>query len=156
MSQALTAAGVAPQRLVIEITESAMLDKPVAVTEEVNRLRALGCRLAIDDFGTGYSTLGRLVDLPADVLKIDRTFTAQLRDRPEAIAVVAAILLLAHNLKKSVVAEGVEDQAALNILTELGCEHAQGFHLNRPQPADTLEATLKLATSPVARTSPKS
>ena len=138
ITAATTSAGITPDRLVIEITESGMLDKPGSVTDAVDRLVNLGCGVAIDDFGTGYSALSRLVDLPADILKIDQSFVHGLSRGHESAAVIAAVLLLAHNLRKTVVAEGVEDPAALATLTELGCEHAQGYYLGRPEPADVI------------------
>jgi diguanylate cyclase (GGDEF)-like protein len=138
----LTKAEVDPARLVIEITESEVLDNSEAVTTAVQGFLTLGCQLAIDDFGAGYSALSRLIDLPAEILKIDQSFVQQLSSRPEAAAIIAAVLLLAHNLHKTVVAEGVEDENALITLTELGCELAQGFHLSRPQPPDRITAQL--------------
>ncbi len=146
IAAATAAAAIAPDRLVIEITESGMLDKPGSVTEAVDRLVGLGCGVAIDDFGTGYSALSRLVDLPADILKIDQSFVHGLSRGHESAAVIAAVLLLAHNLRKTVVAEGVEDPAALATLTELGCEHAQGYYLGRPQPAEVITKQLRRPT----------
>ena len=141
-ARSLVEARLDPGRLVIEITESEVLDSSEAVTAAVQGFMTLGCQLAIDDFGAGYSALSRLIDLPAEILKIDQSFVQQLSSRPEAAAIIAAVLLLAHNLHKTVVAEGVEDENALTSLTELGCEFAQGFHLSRPQPADMITAQL--------------
>ncbi len=135
--------GVSMDRLVIEVTESKMLDKRGSVTDAVDRLISLGCRIAIDDFGTGYSALSRLVELPADILKIDRSFVRGLSSGHESAAIIAAVLLLAHNLRKTVVAEGVEDAAALATLSELGCEHAQGYYLSRPVPAEQITGELR-------------
>lgn len=136
----LARAGVDASRLVIEVTESGMLDKPGSVAESVDRLLRIGCSVAIDDFGTGYSALSRLVELPADILKIDRSFVQRLGSGQEPAAIVAAVLLLAHNLRKTVVAEGIENAQALATLSELGCEHGQGFYLGRPAPADVITA----------------
>jgi diguanylate cyclase (GGDEF)-like protein len=136
-------AGISPTRLVIEVTESGMLDKPESVSNSLSRLLELGCGVAIDDFGTGYSALSRLLELPADILKIDRSFVQSLSHQEEAAAVIAAVLLLAHNLRKTVVAEGVEDADALATLAELGCSHAQGYHLGRPQSADRITQQLR-------------
>jgi diguanylate cyclase (GGDEF)-like protein len=138
VGSALTDTGVDASRLVIEVTESGMLDKPGSVAEAVDRLLELGCSVAIDDFGTGYSALSRLVELPADILKIDRAFVQRLGSGQEAAAIIAAVLLLAHNLRKTVVAEGIENPQALATLTELGCEQGQGFYLGRPAPAATI------------------
>ena len=98
-------------------------------------MRELGCEIAIDDFGVGYSSLSRLVHLPARILKIDQSFVRGLASNPESMAVVSAVLLLAHNLRKLVVAEGVEDEESLQLLRDLGCRYAQGFHLGRPAEA---------------------
>ena len=136
-------AGVSPTRLVVEVSESGMLDKPESVSTSLSQLLELGCGVAIDDFGTGYSALSRLLELPADILKIDRSFVQSLSHQEEAAAVIAAVLLLAHNLRKTVVAEGVEDADALATLTELGCSHAQGYHLGRPQSADRITEQLR-------------
>ncbi|NHC46398.1 sensor domain-containing protein [Motilibacter aurantiacus] len=135
---ALAAAGIAPERLVLEITETGVLEDTHVVGSAVEGLLSLGCELAIDDFGTGYSSLSRLVQLPARILKIDRSFVRGLAADHESVAVVSAVLLLAHNLRKSVVAEGVEDPQALDALRELGCAYAQGFHLALPKPAAEL------------------
>ncbi len=129
-------AGIAPARLVLEITETGLMAEPQRAAGATERLRELGCELAIDDFGAGYSSLSRLVDLPAGILKIDQSFVRGLARNPESMAVVSAVLLLAHNLRKLVVAEGVEDEESLQLLRDLGCRYAQGFHLGRP--AETL------------------
>ena len=127
-----SAAGVDPHRLVLEITETGILDELRTRSEVVEVLERLGCELAIDDFGTGYSSLSRLVQLPAGILKIDRSFVQALTRDHESTAVVSAVLLLAHNLRKTVIASGVEDAAALAVLQELGCPYGQGFHLSAP------------------------
>jgi diguanylate cyclase (GGDEF)-like protein len=145
VAAALSDAGLPPERLVLEVTESGMADESPDVERVSRALSSLGCQLAIDDFGTGYSSLSRLAHLPADVLKLDRSFIQRLgRDR-ESTAIVSAVLLLAHDLRKTVVAEGVEDGRALVTLRDLGCEHAQGFHLAQPQPADEVTALLARA-----------
>jgi len=134
-------AGVDPRRLVLEVTETGVLDASGSAAT-VDALRHLGCQLAIDDFGTGYSSLSRLVQLPASVLKVDRSFLRDLHRDQQSVAVIAAVLTLAHNLRKTVVAEGVEDAASLAILQDLGCPYAQGYHLAIPQTADQLAAQL--------------
>lgn len=128
-------AGVDPSRLVLEITETGLLAEPGRAASVSTSLRELGCEVAIDDFGTGYSSLSRLIEVPASILKIDQSFVRGLSQSPESLAVVSAVLLLAHNLRKLVVAEGVEDAESLQILRELGCRYAQGFHLARPAEA---------------------
>jgi EAL domain-containing protein (putative c-di-GMP-specific phosphodiesterase class I) len=133
--------GVEPRRLVLEVTETGMLDAARSA-ETLAALKRIGCRLAIDDFGTGYSSLSRLVQLPASVLKVDRSFLRDLHGDQQSIAVIAAVLTLAHNLRKTVIAEGVEDAASLATLKTLGCDYAQGYHLGTPQDPDELTAHL--------------
>ncbi len=132
---ALARDGLDPSQLELEITESAYMereaDKPHPGIEEVRRL---GVRLAIDDFGTGWSSLAYLKWLPFDVLKIDRSFIRNLGDDPRDEAIVATIVTLARQLDKTVVAEGVETEAQLQVLRRLGCQEGQGFLLGRPTP----------------------
>ena len=141
LAATVRALGVRPQRLVLEVTETGMLDAARSA-EALSGLQDLGCQLAIDDFGTGYSSLSRLVQLPAQVLKVDRSFLRELHRDQQSVAVIASVLTLAHNLRKTVIAEGVEDAASLATLRDLGCDQAQGFYLGRPQPADELAAAL--------------
>ena len=90
--------------------------------------------MSIDDFGTGYSSLGRLLTLPVNELKIDRSFVTKLDTDPAGVLIVTGIITLAHSLGHHVVAEGVETAEHVRILTELGCEYAQGYHFARPRP----------------------
>lgn len=144
VAAATTRAGIGPGRLVMQVTDRGRGEQPRANREEIERLRRLGCGLAIDHFGTGYS-LTALVDLPADVLKIDRTFVRDLGRSRESMSIVSAVLLLAHNLRKSVVAEGIRDAETLESLRDLGCEYGQGPHLAPAGPADTLTGALSSA-----------
>ncbi|WP_432521140.1 putative bifunctional diguanylate cyclase/phosphodiesterase [Kineococcus sp. SYSU DK006] len=139
--RSLAQAGLAPGRLVLEVTESGFLDDPRGVAV-LSRLRSLGCALAIDDFGSGYSSLGRLVHLPASVLKIDRSFTQALATTAEATPVIASVVRLGLDLGCDVVVEGVEDASTLQRLADVGCRLAQGYHLSRPVPAAQLTAAL--------------
>ncbi|MFS0698996.1 putative bifunctional diguanylate cyclase/phosphodiesterase [Cellulomonas sp. 179-A 4D5 NHS] len=134
----LSAAGLAGDRLTLEITENGPLDSSTFPAEVIDGLRRLGCHLAIDDFGTGHSTLGRVVEIPASVLKIDQSFTSALPGSVESAAVISSALLLGHNLRRTVVVEGVETEEALRALQELGTTHFQGFHLALPQHPDAL------------------
>ncbi len=129
------------QRLLLEVTATGMLDATRSA-DTLSALQHLGWQLAIDDFGTGNSSLSRLVHLPAHVLTVDRSFLRELHSDQQSVAVIAAVLTLAHDLRKTVVAEGVEDPDSLATLRSLGCDDAQGFHPGRPQPADELAATL--------------
>ncbi len=132
--QLVERSGLAPGRLVIEITEGALLDDPLRVRDTLERLRDVGVQAALDDFGTGYSSLSYLHSLPLRMLKIDRAFVVEL-DRPGALganSVVVAILALARALGIEVIAEGIETQAQRDALHTMGCDYAQGFLLACP------------------------
>jgi diguanylate cyclase (GGDEF)-like protein/PAS domain S-box-containing protein len=138
-----------PSRVTVEVTESAAMGDH-GVTEPVLRdLAAAGFKVAIDDFGAGYSSLSRLRDLPVQLLKIDRSFLGDVPERPEATAVVTAILELAGALGMETVAEGVETPAQREFLVARGCTLAQGFLLGRPGPARDLEPLLRRASAHV-------
>lgn len=124
--------GIDPSRMVIEVTERTLMDTSGSALRSLTSLRALGVRVGIDDFGTGYSALGYLQRLPLDFVKIDRSFTAQLPASDRAAATVEAIIDLAHAHELSVTAEGIETQAQLAAVTELGCDHGQGYFIGRP------------------------
>ena len=130
---ALAETGLAPERLLVEITESMLLDRLQETVDRLDALRALGVRIAVDDFGTGYSSLSYLGRLPVDVLKVDRSFTEGV-DKGDDRNLVPAILELARTLRLGTVAEGVESLGQAVRLAELGCELAQGFHFSRPVP----------------------
>jgi diguanylate cyclase (GGDEF)-like protein/PAS domain S-box-containing protein len=138
----LTAHGVAPERLCLELTESALMAEPEAGRRTLGRLRAAGINLAIDDFGTGYSSLAYLRELPVTSLKIDRSFVTRLGHDTRDARLVAAIIGLAHELDLAVVAEGVETAAQLAELRQRGCDVIQGYHLQRPLAPDALERAL--------------
>jgi diguanylate cyclase (GGDEF)-like protein/PAS domain S-box-containing protein len=132
---ALEASGVASGSICLEVTESMLVDDVDGTAAALLKLKDLGVRLAIDDFGTGYSSLSYLKRFPFDQLKIDRCFTEGLgHDAGEAI--VAATIQMAHALGMKVVAEGVEEVEQLTVLTQLGCDLAQGYYFARPAPAD--------------------
>ncbi|MCA1804966.1 MAG: EAL domain-containing protein [Xanthomonadaceae bacterium] len=133
---------VVADQLVLEITESAMMTDVNRAMDVVSALDAIGVRLSIDDFGTGFSSLSHLKRLPVDELKIDRSFVQDMeRDESDAI-LIQSIIDLAHNMGLRVVAEGVESAGALEMLEQLGCDMAQGFHISRPLPAREFEAWL--------------
>jgi EAL domain-containing protein (putative c-di-GMP-specific phosphodiesterase class I) len=132
-------------RLTVELTESSTLEDPATAEPLVRDLHALGLRIALDDFGSGYSSLSRLRELPVSMLKIDRAFLRDVPERPEAGAVVTAIMQLAKALGRVAVAEGVETEAQRAFLAEQGCPLAQGFLLGRPAPA--AEATRLMVTA---------
>jgi len=131
-----------PGALELEITETALMQEPARAVLLLERIAALGVRLSVDDFGTGYSSLTYLRRLPIRALKIDRTFIAEMRDKPQDVVIVQSIITLGHNLGLEVVAEGVEDRVALDTLIALGCDQAQGFHLTPALPAAQLPGWL--------------
>jgi EAL domain-containing protein (putative c-di-GMP-specific phosphodiesterase class I) len=137
----LTTTELPPSALCLEITESALTRDPATAAYILTALRELGVRLAIDDFGTGYSSLSQLLRLPLDTLKIDQSFTAGLGQSTQAEAIVTSIIAMAHAVDLTVVAEGVETMRQLDILRQLDCDQAQGYHLGRPAPAHDLSVS---------------
>jgi diguanylate cyclase (GGDEF)-like protein/PAS domain S-box-containing protein len=129
---------VSPGTLCLEVTESVFLDDVDAAAHALGALKDLGLRLAVDDFGTGYSSLTYLKRFPFDELKIDASFVSDLGHSRHDDAIVAAAIEMAHALGMVAAAEGVETEAQLVRLAELGCDLAQGFHLARPAPAERL------------------
>jgi len=119
----------------LEITESAIMDDPQRALATLNRLSALGFKLSIDDFGTGYSSLAYLKRLPVDELKIDKSFVMSMEKDLDDAKIVRSTIDLAHNLGLSVVAEGVENAKVWELLRELDCDEAQGYHMGKPMPA---------------------
>jgi EAL domain-containing protein (putative c-di-GMP-specific phosphodiesterase class I) len=142
VSAALTASGIAPSTLSLEITESTLMRNERASAEALHSLRELGVRISIDDFGTGYSSLSYLKHFPIDSMKIDRTFVDGIGEEADDSVIASAVIALAHSLGLTAVAEGVETEIALEELRQLGCDRVQGFLLGRPQPVDQLEAVL--------------
>ena len=145
--------GLAPERLVLEITETTMMSELDVVEDVLAQLRRLGVELSVDDFGTGYSSLAFLQRVRVNEVKVDRSFVAGLSDSENSRALVRATVQLAHSLGARAVGEGVEDEALAGVLRELGCDYGQGYHLGRPMPADDLRALLGLAPAgaPVRR-----
>ena len=134
----LLVTGLAPDRLSLEITESAFSDDPARALDVLKRLKELGVRLELDDFGTGYSSLTYVRMFPIDALKIDRSFVQGVCRSPEDAAIVAAVVSMGRALGVNVVAEGVESEDQARVLQELGCTLAQGFLFSRPVPAEAL------------------
>ncbi|MEU4218489.1 bifunctional diguanylate cyclase/phosphodiesterase [Actinoplanes sp. NPDC026623] len=143
----LARTGLAPHRLVLEITESALVYESAGIAM-LNELREHGIRVAIDDFGTGYSSLHYLTRLPVDILKIDRSFVAELNGTPEGAAIADAILQLSHVLHLTTIAEGIETQGQATELQLLGCNIGQGYLFAKPLPAPQL---LELLAGPAPR-----
>jgi len=142
--QALRDEGLQPASLVIEVTESALMEDPLASANVLGELRDAGFGIAIDDFGTGYSSLAYLKQLPATSIKVDQTFTAQLKD-PHDLSVVMAIMAIADTYGFDVVAEGIETEEQVEVLRSLGCQHGQGYHFARPVPAAEITRMLELS-----------
>jgi EAL domain-containing protein (putative c-di-GMP-specific phosphodiesterase class I) len=133
---ALTRWGVPPEVLVLEITETAVLQDPNCAVAVLRELADAGVGVSLDDFGTGESSLSRLLQFPIDELKIDQAFVRHLAlDPGHGAKVVKALVGLAHDLGHRVVAEGVEDRATLDRLADLRCDQAQGYYISRPVPA---------------------
>ena len=147
---ALRESGLDPSALVIEITESTIIDDSLAALRELRQLRKLGVRLALDDFGTGYSSLSRLRRLPFDIVKIDRSFVSRITHEQEG-AVVQSILEMAATMGLEVVAEGIETMAQLTALRARGCQLGQGFHFSRPVPPEALAGILAVGRLPLPR-----
>lgn len=139
--------GIDPRNLVLEITESSMLDKPAGAIESLDRLRAMGLSLYLDDFGTGYSSLSCLHQFPLQGIKIDRAFIHHLRDRREYTAVFQAIVAMAKAFDLRLVAEGVETDEQLELLRSLDCEFVQGFLLGPPTDSSAAENVIRKFTA---------
>ena len=136
VAQALADAGLAPEALTLEVTESGFIDNPREALAMLEALRAIGVRLSIDDFGTGYSSLSYLAHMPVDELKIDQSFVRRLHEDPALVAVVGSAIDMGHRLGLSVVAEGVETAAHAEKLRALGCDIGQGYLYAKPMPPD--------------------
>ncbi len=139
---ALTASGLEPDALELELTESILIQNVERHLETVRELKAYGISIAIDDFGTGYSSLSYLRRFAVDKIKIDRSFIRDLSVDPESAAIVRAVIQMARSLQLGTLAEGVETQDQLDFLREAGCSGAQGYLHCRPLPADALAAFL--------------
>lgn len=137
--QVLRETGLSADRLVIELTESALVHSDCKGTESLQALKQLGVKLAIDDFGTGYSCLAYLRDIPGDYLKVDRSFVNDVPGKERSEAVTSAIVVLGKNLHYQIVAEGVETQAQADYLKSLGCDLVQGFLYARPMEEKALQ-----------------
>jgi EAL domain-containing protein (putative c-di-GMP-specific phosphodiesterase class I) len=135
-----------PNRLELEITETALMQDEGDALEVLAELRALGVRIALDDFGSGYSSLGMLRRLPIDVLKMDRIFVQALGEDPDAEATAAAIVALARVYGMEVVAEGVETPEQWDLLAELGCDELQGYLFSLPLEVEDATRALKRGT----------
>lgn len=145
--EVIAEAGIPPELLTFEITESSVMADPERALPVLHRLHGLGIGLAVDDFGTGYSSLAYLRKLPVDEVKIDKSFVLGMSTDLGDLAIARAIIELAHSLGLRVVAEGVEDELTRDLLAGMDCDVAQGFLVSRPLPPDRLDAWLMARTA---------
>ncbi len=143
LESTLNDTGLDPACLEIELTESLFMSDVTPAVELLHRMKALGVNLSIDDFGTGYSSFSYLSRFPIDVLKIDRSFVADITHDANDAAIVTSIIALAHNLKLAVIAEGVETAEQLDYLRSRGCDEMQGYYFSKPLAADDFEQLLR-------------
>jgi len=143
VTSALAEAGLPPQRLELEVTETALLDDSAATIGILHQLRALGVRVSLDDFGVGYSSLSYLRKFPFDRIKIDRSFVGTLGESPESVAIVRTIASLGSVLGVETTAEGVETIEQLDFVRECGCTAVQGYYFGKPCPAAEVGLTIE-------------
>ena len=155
VASALQRYGLPPSALVLEITERTMMSELEVVERVLGELRQLGVQLSVDDFGTGFSSMTFLTRSAVNELKVDRDFVSRMTVSESDAAIVRATVELGHGLGLRVVAEGVEDAETLAALNALGCDIAQGFHLDRPMPADAFRARILTSDPPVGRIAPQ-
>lgn len=137
MHKVLSDHAIAPHRLKLEITETALMGEALKLMETLSHVQATGIEIALDDFGTGFSSLSRIVGMPLDFIKIDKSFVSQI-DQEGHCNVIEAIISMSHSMNCQVVAEGIENTKQLKYLKQLGCDLGQGFLCSRPVPADDL------------------
>lgn len=147
----LASRGIEPSRLVLEMTESVLIDDSTVTHQWIERIKAMGIRLAVDDFGTGYASLGYLRTFRFDTIKIDKSLILDMCRRDEHLALVKSIIDIGRNMGLEVLAEGVEDLDTFRALRRLGCHHAQGFHLARPAAPEAIGNVLMSLASPPHR-----
>jgi len=138
VSNAVSIWSVEPSSLILEVTEGAMMMNPKKSLEILDEFHQLGFGVSIDDFGTGYSSLAYLKNLPADEIKIDKSFVMSMASEKKDESIVKAAVNLAHTLGLKIVAEGVEDKKTLDLLSAMGCDYAQGYYMAKPMPCDDL------------------
>jgi len=150
IEEALQRHNLSPQNLILELTESMLMERPAEAAETLAHLKELGVRRALDDFGTGFSSLAYLTRFPVDTLKIDGSFVQGIETDPSARQIITAIIELAHNLGMETVAEGVETPAQESFLRDLGCTLIQGFLLSEPLPAADFTRFIHAQNGPAA------
>jgi diguanylate cyclase (GGDEF)-like protein len=147
---------VPAEQLCLEITESGFMEDPARALETLGRLHALGLRLSVDDFGTGYSSLAYLKKLPVQEIKIDRSFVMHMTEDEDDATIVRSTIELGHNMGLEVVAEGVEDRAALEYLKRLNCDQVQGYFVSKPLPTPQFVEWLKARRAAEQKPAPAS
>lgn len=140
--QVLQDSGLPPQSLELELTETTLMHDTEAAVEAMRQIKSLGVRLALDDFGTGYSSLSYLKRFPIDVIKIDKSFTNEVTSDEDAASITRAIIAMARSMNMTTVGEGVETAEQFKLLSALGCDVMQGYHICRPLSADKILARL--------------
>ena len=136
--------GVPPTAVIVEITETTLVNDLDTSVQVLRRLRDHGVRIAIDDFGTGYASIAYLRQFPATELKIDQSLIAAIHHEPHTAKLVRAIVNMAHHMDLTTIAEGIEEQHTQDMLVDMGCDFGQGFHLGRPQPASDFIARFSI------------
>ena len=145
VAETLRECEVDPRQLALEITESLLVEDPLASAETLGALQELGVKLVLDDFGTGYSSLGYVKHFPLDFLKLDRSFVAELGEGERDAAIVGAVVEMSRALEARVVAEGIETEGQLERIIALGCDLGQGFYFARPLPPERIDEVLLAA-----------
>lgn len=140
LEQTIVRCGIKPQQIKLELTESLLVSDPRLVSAKLGRLKALGLHICIDDFGTGYASLSYLRQFPIDILKIDKSFIANIGSSENDDAIILAIIDLAHKLRLKVTAEGIENETQRQFLSQYGCDFLQGYLFSRPVPAAEISA----------------
>lgn len=143
---ALDESGLAPSQLMLELTESVIMENPREIAKLLESIQAMGVRISVDDFGTGYSSLSSLKRFPINELKIDRSFVQNITENEDDAAIVSAIVLLGHTLGLTIVAEGVETVEQLAFMARTGCETFQGYLQSKPVPSEDFEKLLRATT----------
>ncbi|MGH9013410.1 MAG: putative bifunctional diguanylate cyclase/phosphodiesterase [Acidimicrobiia bacterium] len=140
---AINSHGIDPERLAFEVTETAVIEDMEVCLRQLTVLRERGVRLAIDDFGTGQSSLSYVNVFPVHTIKLDRSFTARMTENEQGQAIVGTVVLLAHTLDLTAVAEGVETPEQLELLKAMRCDYVQGFHLGMPSTPERITIALE-------------
>jgi len=149
MAESLNESGINPDNLELEITESAIMENAGSTLAVLYKLKKMGINLSMDDFGTGYCSFSYLKSFPLDIIKIDRSFIADINKTEEDAVIVKAIIAMSHSLRLKVIAEGVETEEQLSLLREMGCDEMQGYLLSKPLPAEEIKSFLLKTGNPV-------